>query len=150
MSGEVDLGLAVPLALLLGARADHRQGKIVVLPLPVILLLSLSSIIGFDRDRDIGTGCHDQIGVDIHFFLFYRLRRFLNNRLFNNLSFLLLSLFFFNLLFGLLRTADIQLDNIDITMTFAEFTFFHLVLVLFPVECQLLSIGQLGSRQFRL
>ena len=148
MSGEVDLGLAVLLALLLGARADHRQGKIVVLPLPVILLLS--SIIGFDRDRDIGTGCHDQIGVDIHFFLFYRLRRFLNNRLFNNLSFLLLFLFFFILFFGLLRTADIQLDNIDITMTFAEFTFFHLVLVLFPVECQLLSIGQLGSRQFRL
>ena len=148
MSGEVDLGLAVLLALLLRARADHWQSKIVVLPLPVILLLS--SIIGFDRDRDIGTGCHDQIGVDIHFFLFYRLRRFLNNRLFNNLSFLLLSLFFFNLLFGLLRTADIQLDDIDITMTFAEFTFFHLVLVLFPVECQLLSIGQLGSGQFRL
>ena len=71
MSGEVDLGLAVLLALLLGARADHRQGKIVVLPLPVILLLS--SIIGFDRDRDIGTDCHDQIGVDIHFFLFHGL-----------------------------------------------------------------------------
>ena len=148
MSGEVDLGLAVLLALLLGARADHWQGKIVVLPLPVILLLS--STIGFDRDRDIGTGCHDQIGVDIHFILFYRLRRFLNNRLFNNLSFLLLSLFFFNLLFGLLRTADIQLDNIDVTMTLAEFTLFHLVLVLFPVESQLLSIGQLGSGQFRL
>lgn len=70
------------------------------------------------------------------------------------LSFFFFLIFLLGFLFGL-RSADIQLDTIDVLLVVScffvivELALFHLYLVVL-IERQLLPISQLGARQLRL